>query len=130
VRTLNSKSVDPYQRLSVLAGRPILFRAPACDLWASLVLATDPDTGAQNGAEVVALAKRAVEISSTKDAPVLETLSAAYAVTGRFGDAVTTARRAAELAAAQGQTRLAQKIRQHGTLCSFRQSYCKGSGAE
>jgi hypothetical protein len=43
---------------------------------------------------------------------VLQTLAAAYAETGRYGDALVTARRALELAAAQKSGDLANALQQ------------------
>ncbi len=62
------------------------------------VLATCPDASIRDGREAVALAVRAVELSGGKDAAVCDTLAAAYAESGRFADAVLTARRALALA--------------------------------
>ena len=43
-------------------------------------------------------AQRACELTAYKDAHVLDTLAAAYAASGRFKDAVTTAEKALTLA--------------------------------
>jgi Flp pilus assembly protein TadD len=65
------------------------------------VLATCPIDPSRDGAQAVALAQRASQLS--RDNPViLRTLAAAYARGGRFGEAVQTAQTALPLAAAQG----------------------------
>jgi len=63
------------------------------------LLATSPDAAVRNGAEALKLAAKAVELSHGKDPSMLDALAAAYAETGRFQEAVETARRALELAA-------------------------------
>jgi spermidine synthase len=61
-------------------------------------LATSPDVRLRNGDEAVALAERAVAVGRREDPHVLDTLAAAYAEAGRFGEAVATATRALEAA--------------------------------
>jgi len=48
----------------------------------------------RDGPEAVALAVRALLLTHSPDAPTLDTLAAAYAESGRFEDAIATARRA------------------------------------
>ena len=60
---------------------------------AAHVLAACPEAPARNGVEAVKLAERAVALSGGKEAQFLDTLAAAYAEAGRFGEAVETARR-------------------------------------
>lgn len=59
---------------------------------AAWILATDQKL--RNGSEAVALAVRAMLLTESKDAMVLETLAAAYAEANRFDDAIETAQRA------------------------------------
>ena len=73
-------------------------------------LATDPDARVRDGHEAVALAVRALEISSKKDAAVWDTLAAAYAEAGKFEDAVQAAERAIALAKS-GNPSLAEQIK-------------------
>ena len=75
------------------------------------VLATHPDASIRNGAEAVALAQRAVELSAGERPEVLDTLAAAYAEAGRFPEAVATARRALALAEEQDNSALAADLR-------------------
>jgi tetratricopeptide (TPR) repeat protein len=77
---------------------------------AAWVLATSPDAAVRNGAEALAFAVRAVELSGGKDALTLDTLAAAYAEKGQFADAALTARRAQALAAQDSQPALADQI--------------------
>jgi len=66
------------------------------------ILVVHPDAGVRNAIEAVSLAERAAELTGHKDASVLDTLAAAYAATGQFTRAVTTAQTAIELASAAG----------------------------
>jgi len=59
----------------------------------------------------VQLAERACEHSDYKRPDFLDTLAACYAAANRFPDAVTTVKKAIELAASAGQARLAEDIR-------------------
>jgi tetratricopeptide (TPR) repeat protein len=77
---------------------------------AAWVLATSPDATIRNGGEALALAVRAVELSSTGDARTLDTLAAAYAEKGQFANAALTARRAQARAAQENQPTLADDI--------------------
>lgn len=65
------------------------------------LLATTPVEEVRDGKEAVKLAERGREITHGKDPAVLDTLAAAYAETGRFGRAISTARQAVEQAAAR-----------------------------
>ena len=62
------------------------------------LLATSPEATVRNGAEALKLAAKAVDLSHGKDPSMLDALAAAYAETGRFREAVETARRALDLA--------------------------------
>lgn len=78
----------------------------------ALVLATFPETRVRNGTKAVELAERADHL--TGNANVSATLAAAYAEAGQFPNAVTTAKRALQLATHQGNTALANAI--HGQI--------------
>jgi Flp pilus assembly protein TadD len=78
---------------------------------AAWALATCPEAQFRSGAEAVALAVRAVQLSAGKDAAVLDTLAAAYAEKQQFEDALSTARRALALAARENRSELAEAIR-------------------
>ena len=61
------------------------------------LLATWPDAAVRNGADALALAQKAVQLTSGQDPVMLRTLAAANAETGRFPEAAATARRALQL---------------------------------
>jgi protein O-mannosyl-transferase len=67
------------------------------------VLATHPEARVRNGPEAVRLAERACETSGGKEARFWATLDAAYAETGRFAEAISTAEKARDLAQAAHQ---------------------------
>jgi tetratricopeptide (TPR) repeat protein len=77
----------------------------------ALVLATFPETRVRNGTKAVELAERADHLSGNANASISATLAAAYAEAGQFPNAITTARRALQLATDQGNTALADAIR-------------------
>jgi len=74
-------------------------------------LATTLDASLRNGVEALALAEKASQLSGGRNPIVLHTLAAAYAETGRYGDASATARRALELAAVQKNGDLISTLR-------------------
>ena len=76
------------------------------------LLATAADAGLRDGAEAVRLAERANRLAQGKDVIPLGTLAAAYAESGRFEEAVTTARKGLDLATAAGDARMADLSRQ------------------
>ena len=84
-------------------------------------LATDPRSELRDGVEAVELALRAVELAGTNHVGVLDTLAAAYAEAGRFGEASATARQAQAAALAQGQAQLAEAIGQRLALYDAKQ---------
>jgi tetratricopeptide (TPR) repeat protein len=99
------KSIDSWQQaLEVKPDQPDVQNNLA---W---LLATAPDASLRNGAKAVALASRADQLNGGGNPIVLHTLAAAYAETGRYGDAAATARRALELAVAQKNDDLAAKL--------------------
>ena len=71
------------------------------------VLATDPDAEVRSGLEAVRLAGHACELTENQQAPMLNTLAAAYAETGQFSRAIATARESRKLAEAAGQKEVA-----------------------
>jgi tetratricopeptide (TPR) repeat protein len=76
------------------------------------VLATSSDDELCNGTEAVRLAERACELTHYGEASFVGTLAAAYAVCGRFAEAVTTAEKAEQLATDAGLIKLAERDRQ------------------
>jgi tetratricopeptide (TPR) repeat protein len=74
------------------------------------MLATWPEPSVRNGGKAVALAGQANQFSKGKDPLILRTLAAAYAETGRFPEAVMTAKRALALALAQSNPGLTNAL--------------------
>jgi protein O-mannosyl-transferase len=74
------------------------------------VLATAPDTAIRDGIKAVEFAQRAVELSGGKDPNFLRTLAAAYAESGRFSEAITTAKQALVIATMQGKSGFANVL--------------------
>jgi tetratricopeptide (TPR) repeat protein len=74
------------------------------------MLATWPDASIRDGKKAVALAGQANQMTSGRDAEVLRTLAAAYAETGRFTEAVSTAQKALALARAKSDTGEASEL--------------------
>ena len=64
------------------------------------IRATSPHEPLRGADQALSLAQRAVALVGNDNPEVLDTLAAAYATTGRFDDAVATARRAVDLARA------------------------------
>jgi protein O-mannosyl-transferase len=77
----------------------------------SWLLATWPERSVRNGADAVDLARRAVELTGGENPVFLRSLAAAFAETGKFEDALATARRAASLADAAANAALGEALR-------------------
>jgi len=94
--------------------RKVLLAAPnhvaVLDQTARL-LATSPEASLRDGAEAVALAERAAQLTGGRRPEILDTLAAAYAEAGRFTEAVATARRALALASESGNAALAETLK-------------------
>lgn len=73
-------------------------------------LATAPEGSLRDGARAVKLAMDASESAGGGNPEFQDTLAAAYAKTGRFPDAVRTARNALEPAESQSNTELASEL--------------------
>src|SRR5947209_3650672 len=74
------------------------------------ILATSPDSATRDGAKAVELAEDVFQHAGHPRSIVLRTLSAAYAETGRFPDAINAAEAASQLATAQGNIGLAEDL--------------------
>jgi len=74
------------------------------------VLATCPDASLRDGKRAMDLAWQAEQLSGGNHPEILDTLAAAYAEAGRFGEAVETAKRALNLPAAKNNKPLAEAI--------------------
>ena len=75
------------------------------------LLATSSDALIRNGAQAVELAQRANKLSNGQEALVLRALAAAYAESGKFAEAVATARLALERADATSNAPLSDSLR-------------------
>jgi Flp pilus assembly protein TadD len=73
-------------------------------------LSTCPDASLRNGARAVELAQKADQLAGGKNPIFIRTLAAAYAESGRFNNAIETAQRALQLATAQDNSALANKL--------------------
>ena len=74
--------------------------------------AAGPDDSLRNNEKAVTLATKANQLSKQSNPIFTRTLAAAYAQAGQFEKAIQTARRAADLADAQGEHDLAVQIRE------------------
>ena len=101
------ESVEQY--LAALARQPDSIEVLNNLAW---MRATSPDASVRNGGDAVRFAERACRLTGNKQAGMVGTLAAAYAEAGRFTDAVATSAKAADLAEADGNTRLAAINRQ------------------
>jgi len=97
------------QFTALLTLRPEHVQALAGLAW---IRATAADPRLQNGDESVRLAERAAELTNHRDLVSLDALAAAYAVTGRFADAIRAARAGRDLASAAGQRTVASQFEQ------------------
>ena len=91
------------------------------------LLATSADSSLRNGSEAVLLAERADSASSRSDKhpTVLRILAAAYAEAGQFAEAKETAQHALEAANMQGNTTLANALRDEIALYDLGLPYHK-----
>lgn len=89
------------------------------------LLATSSDASIRDGNRAIELAKQAVQLSGGKDANYLRTLAAAYAEAGRFAEAAESARRAWQAAQTQGNSTLANALRDEIALYELGLPYHK-----
>jgi tetratricopeptide (TPR) repeat protein len=87
------------------------------------VLATSPEDRVRNGDRAVELAERANKQTKSRDPIIVVTLAAAYAETGRFSDAVTTAETARQLAIDLNNSALAEGIRGYVELYNAKRPF-------
>ena len=73
------------------------------------ILATASNAEFRNAPEAVRMAERACELTGRKDSAKLKTLAAAYAESGNFSQAISTAQAAKELASNAGRAKLAEE---------------------
>jgi len=87
------------------------------------ILATSKDVKLQNPNDVVKLAVRACELTEYNQPEFMDTLAAAYAVAGRFSEAIETAEKAINLAEDANSKELAEEIRKRLQLYQAGQPY-------
>ncbi|MCG6881537.1 MAG: tetratricopeptide repeat protein, partial [Deltaproteobacteria bacterium] len=80
------------------------------------VLATDQNPKNRNGVEAIKWAKVACRGEGRNNPEFLDTLAAAYAAAGRFGDAVETAKAALDLAVKQSDMALVRELKERLSL--------------
>jgi tetratricopeptide (TPR) repeat protein len=101
----NQSAVEHYHRaLQLEPDRPYVLKNLA---W---ILATSRDVKLQNPNDVVKFAVRACELTEYNQPDFIDTLAAAYAVAGRFTEAIETAEKAINLAENTGRKDLAEEI--------------------
>jgi tetratricopeptide (TPR) repeat protein len=91
--------------------------------WLARVLASDENSAVRNATEAVSLAERATRLTGGEQPFVFDTLAMAYAEAGRFKDAVATAQKAIELAAAAGSQKTIPEMQQHLQLYQIGQPW-------
>jgi tetratricopeptide (TPR) repeat protein len=82
----------------------------------ALILASTTIPGIRNGPQALRLAEEANELTGDSQPDILEALDSAYAEVGRFDDAIKTAQKAQELAAAHNQKTVADQAAQRIAL--------------
>jgi tetratricopeptide (TPR) repeat protein len=90
---------------------------------AAWLLATTDDTSIEDANRAIEFSERACELTRYKDPSILDTLAAAYAASGRFEDAISTANKAVDYAKAAGYKDLANDIQERIKLYQARQRY-------
>jgi len=98
---------------AVRHGREALHLDPTLDSAANnlaWILATSPDPGVRNPEESIQIMGRLLSEADRPDPANLDTLAAAYAMAGRFPDAIDTAERAVTLARETQQPDKAERI--------------------
>ena len=99
------EAIDQWQ--DALAIQPENGNAASNLAW---VFATCPEDSIRDGSRAAELGEKALRISGGKIPMIYKVLAAAYAESGRFGDAIETAQRGAELATNQGNPALAAEL--------------------
>jgi len=105
VRRQDRLAVQHYERaLAVVPDDPDLMARLAA------ILADSRDVSVRDAARALALADRAVGLTSGREPRLLEILSVAQAAAGRFADAASTARAAIEIARARGDRAMVSSL--------------------
>jgi len=102
---LLKEAISHYQQALEVAPQNALARNNMA--W---ILATSSDPSIRDGAKAVDLAERAVQLSGGQNPNYFRTLAASYAESSRFSEAILTAERGVETAAAQGKSAFANVL--------------------
>jgi len=87
------------------------------------IRATEEDPNYRNSEDAIRLATDACKLANYEKPYLLDTLAAAYAASGKFGEAATTAEKALEQARSLGDKELANEIRKRLYLYQAGQPY-------
>jgi tetratricopeptide (TPR) repeat protein len=87
------------------------------------LLAACSEESVRNASQAIEYSRRACELTGYNEAEYLDTLGIAYAATGKFDDAKTTAEKALGIAKASGQEKLAGEIEKRIKLYEAGQPY-------
>ena len=102
-----NEAIAQYERAAALAPNDAHSRNNIA--W---LLATCSDSSMRDGTRAVDFAQQAVALSGGRNAQFSRTLAAAYAESGRFAEAATTAQQAMAIAKMQGNSSLATALKQ------------------
>jgi tetratricopeptide (TPR) repeat protein len=99
--------------------------------WLARVLGADEKVEVRNGAEAVALAEPAKDLTEAKNPFVLDTLALAYAEAGRFSDAARTVQEAINISNAANDadalTAMRERLQLYQSGRPYRESFTKSS---
>jgi tetratricopeptide (TPR) repeat protein len=112
---------------AALAFDPTLFRLRSSLAW---LLATQDDPQLRDSAEAVPLAEALASESARRDAATLDLLATALASDGRFDEAVVVAAEARDRAERDGESELAEAIRQRLVLYRSGQAFHENPAAD
>ncbi len=105
-RGLTKEAVVQYEKALAINPRSVAICGNLA--W---ILATSSDPALRDGSKALELARLANERSGGRDPLVLNALAVAYAETGQFPQALSTAQQALDLVASQGSTDLTKLLR-------------------
>jgi Flp pilus assembly protein TadD len=99
--------------------------------WLARVLGADEKVEVRNGAEAVALAEPAKDLTEAKNPFVLDTLAVAYAEAGRFSDAARTVQAAINISNAANDadavTAMRARLQLYQSNKPYREAFSKAS---
>jgi cytochrome c-type biogenesis protein CcmH/NrfG len=80
------------------------------------IFATHPDASIRDGPKAVNLAERVLQLSGRTNPRIFRLLAAAYAESGRFGEAIDAAQKGLQLAVTQDNSALADTLQMNIAL--------------